>query len=74
MSIRNHANELKVYQKTGGGQVDLHPLDYAIWDTLENKPKVTSHPNIGSLKIVIKEKWNKICEEFILKTCKWRPY
>ena len=49
---------------------DLKPLDYAIWDVLENKTKATSHPNIGLLKIAIKEKWNKMSKEFILKVCK----
>ena len=54
-SIRKHANELKVHEKTVGTAVkqdlnpDLKPLDYAIWDILENKTIATSHPNIGSL-------------------------
>ena len=30
----------------------------------------TSHPNIGSLKSAIKEEWNKVSEELILKACK----
>ena len=30
----------------------------------------TSHPNISSLKTAIKEEWNKMSEEFILKACK----
>ena len=29
---------------------DLNPLDYTIWDVLENKRNATSHPNICSLK------------------------
>ena len=32
---------------------DHNPLDYAIWDILENKTNTTSHPNIGSLKTAI---------------------
>ena len=48
----------------------LNPLDYAIWDVLENKTNATSHPNICSLKTAIEEEWNKMSEEFILKICK----
>ena len=48
---------------------DLHPLDYTIWDVLENKTYATSHPNIGLLKTAIEEEWNKMSEEFILKAC-----
>ena len=46
------------------------PLDYAIWGVLENKINATYHSNIGSLKTAIEEEWNKMFEEFILKTCK----
>ena len=35
-------------------------LFYAIWGVLENRTNATYHPNIGSLKIVIEEEWNKI--------------
>ena len=35
--------------------LDLNPLDYTIWDILENKTNTTSHPNIGSLKTAIDE-------------------
>ena len=45
-------------------------LDYVIWDVLENKTNVTSHPNIGSVKTAIEEEWNKMYEESILKWCK----
>ena len=48
---------------------DLNPLDFAMWNVLENKTNVTSHPNIDTLKIAIEEKWNKMFEEFILKAC-----
>ena len=41
---------------------DLNSLDYTIWDVLENKPNATSHLNVG-----LKEEWNKLSEEFILK-------
>ena len=47
----------------------INPLDYAIWGILENKTNATSHPNIASLKTAIEEEWNKMSEEFILKTC-----
>ena len=74
-SIRKHANELKVHEKTVRTAIrqDLNPdlnLDCAIWDVLENKTNVTSHLNIGSLKTAIEEKWNKMSEEFILNECK----
>ena len=39
-------------------------------DVLEKKTKTTSHPNIGLLKTVIVEQWNKMSEEFILKASK----
>ena len=47
----------------------INSLDYAIWSILENKTNATSHPNIGLLKTAIKEEWNKMSEEFILKAC-----
>ena len=80
MSIRKHANILKVYEKTINPAIkqdlspDLNSLDYAIWGVLENKTNVTSHPNIGLLETDFEEEWNKMSEEFILKTCKsfWR--
>ena len=49
---------------------DLKPLDYSIWDVIKNITNAPSSPNIGSLKTVIGEEWNKISEEFILKACK----
>ena len=49
---------------------NLNPLDYAIWDVLENKTNATSHPNIGALKTDFEEEWNKMSGEFILKACK----
>ena len=49
---------------------DLNLLYYAIRGVLENKTSATSYPNIGSLKIAIEKEWNKISEEFILKTWK----
>ena len=48
---------------------DHNPDDYTIWGILENKTNANSHPNIGSLKTDVEEKWNKLSEEFILKTC-----
>ena len=49
---------------------DLNPLNHAIWGVFENKTNANSHPNIGSLKTAIMEKWKKMSEEFILKACK----
>ncbi len=75
-SIKKHYNEFKVHEKTVWTAIkqdlslDLNPLDYAIWGLLENKTNTTSHSNIGLLKTVIAEEWNKISEEFILKACK----
>ena len=72
--VRKIANELKVSEKTVKTAIKqdlrplLNPLHYAIWRVLENKTNATSYLNIGSLKT--EEEWNKISEEFILKTCK----
>ena len=76
-SIRKHAHELKVHEKTMMTAIkqelspDLKPLDYAIWGILEKKTNATSHPNIGSFKTTIEEVWNKMSKEFILKACKF---
>ena len=75
-SVRKHANELKVYEKTGRTAIkqdlspDFNPLVYIIQAILAKKTNATSHPNIGSLKTAIEEEWNKMSEEFILKACK----
>ena len=75
-SIRKHPRELKAHKKTVMTAIkqdlspNLNPLDYAIWDILENKTNVNSHQNIGSFKTVIEEEWNKMSEEFILKAYK----
>ena len=75
-SIRKYANELKVIKKTERTVIkqdlspNVNPLDYAIWGILDNKTNATSHPNIGSLTSAIEEEWNKMSEEFILKSCK----
>ena len=72
MLIKKHAKELKVHKKTERTAIkqdlylDLNPLDYTIWDVLQYK----TNANIGSLKTVIEEEWNKMSEEFILKRCK----
>ena len=42
---------------------------YAICGVLENKTNAISHLNIGLFKTTIEEAWNKMSEEFILKTC-----
>ena len=76
MFIRKYANTLKVFKKILRLAIkqdlspDIKPLDYAIWEDLENKTNATSHQNIGSLKTSIDEEWNRISEEFILKTSK----
>ena len=45
----------------------IKPRHYcAIWGVLENKTNATSNPN----KTAIEEEWNKMSEEFILKTYK----
>ena len=49
---------------------DHNVFDNVIWGVLENKTNATSHPNIGSLKTVFGEEWNKISEELILKASK----
>ena len=60
-SIRKHANELKVNEKTVRRAIkqDLSPdhntLDFAIWSFLENKTNATSNRNIGSLKTAFDE-------------------
>ena len=77
MSIKKHANELKVQKKTVRTAIkqdlspDLKPLDYTIWGVLENKTNTTPHPNIGLLNTAIEEEWNKMFEEFILKAGKY---
>ena len=75
-SVRKHANELKVHEKTVRTAIkqdlrhDVKPLSYAILGVLENKNNGTFLFNVGSYKTAIEEEWNKMCEEFILKTCK----
>ena len=75
-SIRKHAKEWKVYEKNVWRAMkqdintDLNPLDYAIWDVLENKTNATCHPNIGSLKTAIGKEWNWTSEESVLKASK----
>ena len=65
-SIRKHANELKVNEKTVRRAIkqylspDHNPLDFAIWSFLENKTNATSNRNIGSLKTAFDEEWNKM--------------
>ena len=77
-SIKEHANELKAHMKTVRTTLKQHlspnldPLDYVIRGVLENKTNATSHPNIGSLKNVIEEEWNKISEEFIFE--EWKSF
>ena len=45
---------------------DLNTV-YAVWGILENETNTTSHPNIGSLKTAIEEKWNKMSENLFQK-------
>ena len=51
-------------------RTDHNPLDYSIWDILENNTNGTSHSNNCSFKTAIEEEWNKMSEEFILKARK----
>ena len=75
-SIRKHADELKVHEKTVRTankqdlSSDFNPLDYVKWDVLENKTIAASHPNIGSLTTATEKEWNKMSVEFIIKACK----
>ena len=75
-SIKKHANELKVHEKTFRTAIkqdlrpELNPLDYAKRGVLENKTNVTSHRIISLLKTASEDEWNKMSEEFILKACK----
>ena len=78
MSIRKHANKLKVHEKTVKRPFrqdlssDLNLLDYTMWSILENKTNATSYLNIGSLQTAIEEEWNKIFEEdmqIVYKAC-----
>ena len=75
-SIRKHANELRVHDKTVKTIIkrDLSPninsVDYAIWSILKNKINPISHSNIVSLKTAIEKEWNKIFQVLILKACK----
>ena len=74
MSIRKHANELKVHKKTVRTAIkqdlspDLNLFDYAIWSVLENKINEFSHANIGSLKTALEKESNKMSEEIFF----WR--
>ena len=76
ISIRKHANELKLHEKNVRTAIKkdlisyLKHLNYAIWGILENKTNTTSHLNIRLLKTAIEKEWNKMSEEFILKACK----
>ena len=45
---------------------DHNPLDYIIWGILENKTNTTFHRILVHLRL----EWNKMSEEFILKSCK----
>ena len=75
MSIKKHANELKVQKKTMRTAIkqnlnpDLKPLDYAIWGILENITNANSYQNFGLLKTAIVEDWNKMSEEIVSKRC-----
>ena len=75
-SIKKHANELKVLEKTErkANKQDLSPdlslLDYNRWGVFENKKKKCNFP----WKSTFDDEWNKMSEWFIVKTCKsfWR--
>ena len=69
-------SEIKVVSLGPPSIPDLNFVDYAIWGVLENKTDSTYHPNIGSFKTALEERWNKMSKELILKACKsfWRPH
>ena len=75
-SIRKHANELKIHEKTvriankQDLNPDFNPLDFAIWSILENKTNATYRLNIGSLKTAIEKEWNKMSKKCLLKAYK----
>ena len=75
-TIRKYVNQLKVHEKIVSITIkqnlspDINPLDCAIWGILENKTNATSYQNIGLIKTTIKEEWNKMSEESILKSYK----
>ena len=68
MSIRKHANELKVHEKTvrTAIKIDWTPLILlyrAFQKKKKKKKKKCNFPsNISSLKIAIEEEWNKMSE------------
>ena len=45
--------------------IKLRPYPLWLRYVLENKTNSTSYPNIGLLKTVIEEEWNKMFEEVI---------
>ncbi len=49
--------------------LDLNPLDYALWGVLEQARNKTSHSNISSLKATIEEEWAKMPKDFVVKSC-----
>ena len=63
---------MKVHEKTAKTAIiqdlslDLNPFEYLI----VSKTNATFHPNIDSFKTAIKEEWNRMSEEFILKAFK----
>ena len=73
--IRKYANELIVHEKTVRTAIkqdlspDLKTLDYAKRGVLENKANAIFPLYISSLKTAIENEWNKMSEEFILKSC-----
>ena len=75
-SIRKHANELKVQEKSEWIAIeydlspDRKPLDYDIWSVLENKTNAASHQNINSLKTAIEKEWNEMSEKIIFMALK----
>ena len=44
---------------------DLKPLDFSIWDVLQERVQGTSHPNMESVKAHIAEAWDTLDEAFI---------
>uniref|UniRef100_A0A0K2TXZ6 Uncharacterized protein n=1 Tax=Lepeophtheirus salmonis TaxID=72036 RepID=A0A0K2TXZ6_LEPSM len=50
--------------------LDLNPLDFAVWGTLERETNRTSHLNVDSLKAAIVKEWNNLYEKFIINFSK----
>ena len=48
---------------------DCNPLDYGVWDHVQDEACPLSHPNEASLISAVEEAWNNMSSEFIIKCC-----